>query len=131
VPRTVPAVSSARAPAPVRLLLLGGTSFLGPAVVRCARERGHEVTLFHRGRTNPGLFPELESLRGDRNGDVSALAGRTFDAVIDTCAYRPVHVERIAEVLGPHVPSYVLVSTLSVYPGLGASRSSRGPCRRR
>ena len=67
-----------------KILILGGTAFLGPQIVRAAQARGHEVTLFNRGRTNPGLFPDLEQLRGDRDGDLEALQGRRWDAVVDT-----------------------------------------------
>lgn len=72
-----------------RLLVLGGTGFIGPHFVLAARERGFAVTLFNRGRTNPGLFREVEILKGDRDGDLSALVGRTWDTVIDTTAFLP------------------------------------------
>ena len=79
------------------MLILGGTAFLGPAVVRAARAAGYTVTLFNRGRTNPHLFPELEKLRGDRDsGDLAALEGRSFDVVVDTSGYVPAHVARTA-----------------------------------
>ncbi len=100
--------------------MLGGTAFLGPEIVGSAMARGHTVTLFNRGKTHPGLFPTLEKLRGDRNGDVSALRGRTFDAVFDTSAYVPSHVRRVREALGEGVGHYTLVSTISVYPGYGS-----------
>jgi 2'-hydroxyisoflavone reductase len=67
----------------MKLLVLGGTKFLGRAVVEAALARGHEVTLFNRGQTNPELFPEAERLRGDRDGDLAAIEGREWDAVID------------------------------------------------
>jgi 2'-hydroxyisoflavone reductase len=108
-------------PRPLHLLMLGGTGFLGPHTVECALARGHTVTLFNRGKTQPHLFPGLEKLQGDRNGDVAALQGRTFDAVIDTSGYVPAHVRRIAEVLGERAGHYVFVSTISVYPGMGTS----------
>ena len=73
----------------MRLLVLGGTKFLGRAAVEAALERGHEVTLFNRGETNPELFPEAEKLRGDRDGDLSALEGREWDAVIDPSGFVP------------------------------------------
>ena len=72
-----------KAAAPMRILILGGTSFIGPYQVRYALARGHTVTLFNRGRTNPHMFPEVEKLRGDRNDDLASLAGRDWDAVID------------------------------------------------
>lgn len=108
---------------PLHLLVLGGTAFLGPEFVARATARGHRVTLFNRGRTRPDLFPDLEKLRGDRNGDVAALVGRRFDAVLDTSAYVPAHVRRVREALGEGVAHYTLVSTLSVYAGFGASRT--------
>ena len=97
------------------LLVLGGTRFLGRAVVDEALSAGCEVTLFNRGVTNPDLFPNIEKLRGDRSADVSALRGRRWDAVIDVAAYEPSVVTRSAEVLRDSVDTYVFVSTLSVY----------------
>jgi 2'-hydroxyisoflavone reductase len=98
------------------LLVLGGTRFLGPAVVEAALARGFEVTLFNRGQSNPDLFPELESLRGDRDtGDLSALEGRSWDVVVDTSCYLPSHALQMAELLGDGVGHYVVVSTASVY----------------
>ena len=73
----------------MRVLILGGTKFLGRAVAEAALARGHELTLFNPGETNPELFPEAERLRGDRTGDLSALAGRTWDAVVDPSGYVP------------------------------------------
>src|SRR6185436_20729235 len=73
----------------VRLVLLGGPRFLGRAITDSALERGHEFTFFNRGTTNPDLYPEVERLVGDRTSDLSALAGRTWDAVIDTSGYLP------------------------------------------
>ena len=123
-PLPVPAPLGVAVPAArsLKILVLGGTAFLGPEFVTLAVARGHTVTLFNRGKTQPGLFPDLEKLHGDRNGDVSALRGRTFDAVLDTSAYVPSHVRRIREVLGETVAHYTLVSTISVYPSLGQSR---------
>lgn len=99
------------------LLILGGTLFLGRHLVDAARERGHRVTLFNRGRTRPHLFPEVEKLRGDRKGDLSALAGRRWDAVIDTSGYVPRAVVATAEALRGAVDRYVFISTISVYDG--------------
>lgn len=98
-----------------KVLILGGTGFLGPALVHAARERGHEVTLFNRGKTRPGLFPDVEKLRGDRNDDLKALEGRTWDAVIDTSGYFPRVVKASAELLAPNVKQYLFISTVSVY----------------
>ncbi|MBK8979388.1 MAG: NAD-dependent epimerase/dehydratase family protein [Planctomycetes bacterium] len=105
-----------RAAEPLRLLILGGTGFLGPVIVQRAVDRGHAITLFNRGRTNADLFPELEKLRGDRNtGDLAALHGREFDAIIDTSAYVPGHVTAIAELFADRVKHYTLVSSISAY----------------
>lgn len=97
------------------LLVLGGTGFLGPHVVEAAVARGWTVTLFNRGKTNPQLFPELEKLVGDRDGDLSALQGRRFRAVIDTSGYVPRIVRASAELLAPHVGQYLFVSSVSAY----------------
>jgi 2'-hydroxyisoflavone reductase len=97
------------------LLILGGTKFLGPALVEAARARGHRVTLFNRGRTNPGLFPDVEKLRGDRDGQLDALRGRRWDAVIDDSGYVPRIVAMSAQILGPNVGRYLFVSSVSVY----------------
>jgi len=99
----------------MKLLVLGGTKFLGRAVVEAALERGHEPTLFNRGLTSPGLFSGVEELHGDRDGGLGALAGRTWDAVVDTSGYVPRVVRASAEALRGAVGHYVFVSTLSVY----------------
>jgi nucleoside-diphosphate-sugar epimerase len=99
----------------LKLLVLGGTKFLGRAVVEAAHERSHEVTLFNRGLTDPALFAEAEHLRGDRDGDLSALAGRRWDAVVDASGYVPRVVRASAEQLATSVSHYVFVSSISVY----------------
>lgn len=99
----------------MRILVLGGTVFLGRHVVQAALARGHELTLFNRGRHNPALFPEVERLRGDRDNDVSALVGRAFDAAIDTSGYRPQHMQTVAAAMGGSAGHYVFVSSISVY----------------
>jgi 2'-hydroxyisoflavone reductase len=99
----------------MRLLVLGGTKFLGRHVVADALAQGHEVTTFTRGRTNPGLFPDAEHLRGDRDGGLDALSGRTWDGVVDTSGYVPRVVRQSAELLRGAVERYVFVSTISVY----------------
>jgi 2'-hydroxyisoflavone reductase len=106
---------AARAPARRRILILGGTSFLGPAIVEAARPRGHVLTLFNRGRTNPGLFPDVEQIHGDRDGGLDALRGRTWDAAVDTSGYLPRLVRASAELLAPAVGQYLFVSSISVY----------------
>jgi len=99
----------------VRLLLLGGATFLGRAVIDAALAAGHEVTLFNRGQTGAELYPELERLRGDRDGDLGALRGRSWDAVVDTSGYVPRVVGDSARLLADSVAQYVFVSSISVY----------------
>lgn len=100
---------------PLRILVLGGTRFLGRALVAAAVESGHEVTLFNRGVTNPELFPEVEKVHGDRTEDLSALAGRNWDAVFDVAAYFPRHVQLSVNALRDAVGRYLFVSSISVY----------------
>jgi len=99
----------------VRLLVLGGTKFLGRHAVEAALTAGHEVTTFTRGQTNPELFPDVEHLHGDRDGDLGALAGRTWDGVVDTSGYVPRVVRQSAELLRDAVGRYVFVSSISAY----------------
>ncbi len=101
-------------PKQLKVLILGGTGFLGPAVVKALKARGHEITLFNRGRTQPHLFPELEKLHGDRNKDLSALEGRRWDAVIDNCGYHPRQLRKSTAMLKDS-GFYLFVSTVSVY----------------
>jgi 2'-hydroxyisoflavone reductase len=101
----------------MRILVMGGTRFVGRAVVDAALAAGHDVTLFNRGRTAPDLFSGVERIVGDRNGDLAGLRGREFDAVIDPSAYFPRQVEAVVEALGPGIPHYTFVSSVSVYAG--------------
>ena len=105
----------AKAGSSKRLLILGGTAFLGPQLVEAARALGYTITLFNRGKTNPELFPDLEKLRGDRNGDLKSLEGRKWDVVVDTSGYVPRHVRDSATLLAPAVRQYIFISTISVY----------------
>jgi len=98
----------------MQILVLGGTQFLGRHVVDSALERGHTVTLFNRGRTRPELYPDVEKLRGDRDGDLGSLAGRSFDAVVDTSGYLPRVVSATLDALGD-VGHYTFVSSISAY----------------
>ncbi len=98
----------------MKILILGGTRFLGRAFVEEALKRGHEVTLFNRG-TNKEIFPEVEQLIGDRNNDVSSLENRKWDVVIDTCGFSPHHIRNVGEVLKDNVKHYIFISSLSVY----------------
>src|SRR5919202_4857714 len=110
----------------MRILILGGTQFLGRHVVEHALERDHEVTLFNRGRTHPELFPEVERLRGDRDGDLGALRGRDFDAVVDTSGYVPRVVRQTIDALGD-VGHYTFVSSISVYGSYEEPRTEESP----
>ena len=95
--------------------MLGGTIFVGRHVVEAALARGDDVTLFNRGRHGADLFPEVERLRGDRDGDLGALGGRSWDAVVDTSGYFPRIVRASAEALADRVGHYTFVSSGSVY----------------
>jgi 2'-hydroxyisoflavone reductase len=99
----------------MRLLVIGGTRFLGRHLVQQALEAGHDVTLFNRGQSGPSLFPQAEQFNGDRNEELGVLADGTWDAVIDTCAYVPRQVRTMAAALRGRVGHYQLVSTISVY----------------
>jgi len=99
----------------VKLLVVGGTRFLGPAIVHAALGRGHVVTLFNRGISDPGLFPGLETVHGDRRQDASKLSGRPFDVVVDVAGMESGDVRPVIEAVSPFVDRYVFVSTVSVY----------------
>lgn len=96
-------------------LILGGTAFLGPAVVEAARIRGHQITLFNRGRTNADMFPDLEKLTGDRDGGLEVLKGRRWDVVLDTSGYIPRLVDASAALLADSCRQYIFISSISVY----------------
>ena len=99
----------------MKLLVIGGTMFIGRHFVQEALQRGHEITLFYRGKHGTDLFPEAEHICGDRDGDLALLDGRTWDAVYDTCGYVPRIVGMSAAALASRVNRYVFVSTISVY----------------
>ena len=110
----------------MKLLLLGGPRFLGRAVVDAALARGHEVTMFNRGRTNPELFPEVERIVGDRTESLGALRDRAWDGVIDTCGYLPATVRASAVALAGS-GSYCFVSSISVYADFRQVNDEDGP----
>lgn len=117
--------------APKRILVLGGTSFLGPALVEAAVAEGHTVTLFNRGITNPELFPHLEKLRGFRSSDtgdqdLSALARRHFDAIVDVWPNDPAIVASAAEFLKDRAPHYLYVSSIAAYDSKKFTRAGIG-----
>ncbi len=101
---------------PLRILILGGTGFTGPFQVKYALSRGHQVTVFNRGKTHPGELPkEAEQLLGDRNGKLDGLKGRQWDVCIDIPTTLPVWVRDAARILQGNVDRYVFISTISVY----------------
>lgn len=103
----------------MRLLVLGGTGFVGRHIVACALRRGEEVTLFNRGRSAPGLFPEARLLRGDRRGDLQSLRdGGPWDAAIDVTGYHPQHVAASSSLLAGRAADLTFISTISVYDDL-------------
>ena len=99
----------------MRILFIGGTAFVGRHTAQAAIDAGHEVTLFHRGRTGSGLFPSATHLTGDRNGDLSALASGSWDATIDVSGYFPRQVRSLAEALGGRGGRHVYISSVSAY----------------
>jgi len=102
----------------MKILVLGGTRFLGRTLVEIALAKGYEITLFNRGKTNPDLFPEVEHLKGDREGDLNPLRGRKWDAVVDTCGYVPRIVKKSAEGLAGSVEHYTFISSINAYADL-------------
>src|ERR1700704_4464553 len=110
----------------MHLLVLGGTQFLGRHVVEHALAAGHTVTLFNRGQTRPELFPNVEKLKGDRDGDLGGLAGRDSDAVFDTSGYVPRIVRETIEQLGS-VGHYTFVSSISVYADVSTPPTETSP----
>lgn len=99
----------------MNILILGGKSFLGRHIVDSFQKKGHEVTLFNRGKTNPELFPETENIQGDRYSDLHLLNGRKWDVVIDTSGYDPKNLEYVSSNLNTCVDHYIFVSSCSVY----------------
>jgi nucleoside-diphosphate-sugar epimerase len=111
----------------VRLLVLGGTRFLGRSLVEQALARGHELTLFNRGRTAPELFPEARRLVGDRDGGLDALADGEWDAVVDVACFVPRVVRASAELLAGRVAHYAYISSISAYADLSGPVSEDSP----
>lgn len=100
---------------PLRVLILGGTGFIGPHFVEALRAGGHTLALFNRGKSKPSLFPGITTLTGDRNGDVEALKTGEWDAVIDNSGYLPKQVRLTAELLKGRAPYYLFISSISAY----------------
>lgn len=104
--------------APLRVLILGGTGFIGPHFVEELRAAGHKLTLLNRGRRNPKLFPDVETLIGDRNGQMDAIKGRDWDVVIDNSGYTLKQVKLSTDILKGRVQHYIFVSSISAYADL-------------
>jgi 2'-hydroxyisoflavone reductase len=123
-PSPTPSTGAGKAAKPLKMLILGGTAFLGPEVVEAATARGHTLTLFNRGKTQPGLFPNIEKLRGDRDPkkdeglkslEEAITGGREWDVVVDNSGYFPRHVKASAELLAPKVKQYIYISSISAF----------------
>ena len=99
----------------MKILIIGGTRFVGRTLAETAIKHGHELTLFNRGKSNPDLFPDIERIAGDRDHDLQLLKGSKWDVVVDTCGYVPRVVKKSAEALRHSVERYIFISTLNVY----------------
>lgn len=112
---------------PLRILVLGGTRFVGPHFIELAQARGHSISIFNRGRTNVGRVKNVEVLQGDRDGKLEALQGRQWDAVLDTSGYVPRIVKLSADLLAPNAAHYVFISSISVYAGFTRPNDENSP----
>jgi 2'-hydroxyisoflavone reductase len=110
---------------PLKILVLGGTRFIGLHMTALALERGHTLTFFNRGKTKTDRYPDVERIKGDRNGEIDGLKGRQWDVVIDNSGYVPRHVRLSAELLAPNVRQYVFTSSISVYPNFAVPRDEK------
>jgi 2'-hydroxyisoflavone reductase len=119
--------SAAGAGRGLRILILGGTRFLGPHMAEIALARGHTLTFFNRGKTNADVLPNVERIQGDRNGPLDGLAGRRWDAVIDNSGYVPRQVRASAQLLHANVPHYLFVSSVSVYASFAGANDEDSP----
>lgn len=108
----LPAYAKAKA---LRVLILGGTGFIGPHFVTALSAGGHRVTLFNRGKRDPEAKQGVEQLLGDRNGDLKSLEGRDWDVVIDNSGYTPSQVTLSTGLLRKHAPHYLFISSIAVY----------------
>lgn len=111
----------------MKLLVLGGTQFVGRHFVEAALRAGHELTLFNRGQTAAALFPRLETRHGDRRRDLSALATGSWDAVVDCCGYLPSEVEHSAALLRERAGRYVYISSVSAYASFAQPNGESSP----
>ena len=103
---------------PKKVLILGGTGFIGPHFVKALLDGGHTITLFNRGKRDPEAHPGVEQLLGDRDGKLETLANRSWDVVIDNSGYYPRVVRQSAELLKPRVPHYIFISSIAVFADL-------------
>ena len=122
-----PILAADRAPRPLRILVLGGTRFIGRHIVEYALARGHQVTLFNRGKSDPDAFPGVEQRRGDRGSDLKSLETGAWDAVVDTSGYVPRHVGESAALLAPRIGQYLFISSISVYAGWRTPNDENSP----
>src|SRR5437879_6797571 len=128
VSNTTSSLFAEKTPAPLRILILGGTGFTGPYQVRYALSRGHKVTTFNRGKSHPGELPnEVEQLIGDRNGQLDTLKDRHWDVAIDNPTILPAWVRDAGQVLKGNVERYVFISTISVYAGTSKGIDETAP----
>jgi len=112
---------------PLRILVLGGTRFVGPHFIELAQARGHAISMFNRGRTNIGRVQDVEVLNGDRDGKLESLQGKQWDAVLDTSGYVPRIVKLSADLLASGTAHYVFVSSISVYSSFARPNDERSP----
>ena len=109
-------MTSSRGRKDMDILVIGGTQFLGRYVVSSAISSGHKITMFNRGKSNFDLFPEVETIVGDRStNDLEKLKYRKWDIVIDTCGYFPIDLENISQILKNNIGKYIFISSCSVY----------------
>jgi 2'-hydroxyisoflavone reductase len=117
----------ARKTKPRTLLILGGTGFIGPHLTKEARQRGWKVTHFNRGKSAPDGVAGVETLIGDRNGQLDALRGKKFDAVVDDTGFVPKYVKTSAELLAPNVGYCLYISSISAYAGFAKPNDESSP----
>lgn len=127
VPQASAAAPLGRESEPLKILILGGTGYIGPHMVREALRRGHEVSLFNRGRTGDDMFPDLQTFIGDRNNKLDALKGHKWDAVIDNSGYVPRHVADSARLLSDAASHYLFVSSISAYASFRVANDEDSP----
>ncbi len=106
----------------MKILVIGGSHFLGRHISEAVMAHGHQLTLFNRGKTCPFLFPAVEEIHGDRYQDLYLLSGKVWDVVIDTCGYHPAAVGRSAHYLNGAVERYIFISSISVYRDFSVPR---------